>query len=281
MSDDSDPYLYPGTGVLKNVPGLGTSEQLAAFEAVNTAARTYELLQIPIPSEFNTAHLKAIHQQIFQDVYAWAGEFRTTPLGKAEYLGQPPIWFTPPHLLEHEADSIFEQLSRARFLRGLARVQFARQSARLLSQVNRLHPFREGNGRTQRVFLDMLARQAGHELHFDVVSRERMVQASIEANSGNLGMMTRMFEEITDADRIQPLRRAIDFLSREKFNWNETYIATTTAGVGYSGKLVGRDGDAFMMRADDNRILIGRSGDIDPVVRSGERIKFTAAPRRR
>jgi hypothetical protein len=93
----------------------------------------------------------------------------------------------------------------------------------------------------------MLARQAGHELHFDVVSWERMVEASVEANTGNLGMMTRMFEEITDADRIQPLRRAIDFLSREKFNWNETYIATT-AGVGYAGKLVGCDGDAFMMR---------------------------------
>jgi cell filamentation protein len=125
----------------------------------------------------------------------------------------------------------------------------------------------------------MLARQAGHELHFDVVSRERMVEAGVEANTGNLGMMTRMFEEITDAGRFQPLRRAIDFLSREKFNWNETYIATT-AGVGYAGKLVGCDGDAFMMRADDNRILIGRSGDIDPVVRSGERIEFTAACKR-
>ena len=281
MSDDSDPYLYPGTDVLKNVPGLGTTEQLAAFEAVNTAARTYELLQNPVPGEFNTAHLKAIHQQIFQDVFAWAGEFRTTPLGKAEYLGQRPIWFTPPHVLEHQADAIFEELSRAGFLRGLPRVQFARQSARLLSKVNRLHPFREGNGRTQRVFLEILARRAGQELHFDVVSRERMVQASIEANTGNLGMMTRMFEEITDADRIQPLRRAIAFLSREKFNWNGTYIATTTAGVGYAGRLVGRDGDAFMVRADDNRIFVGCSGDIDPVARSGERIEFRAAPGKR
>jgi len=281
MSDDSDPYLYPGTDVLRNVPGLGTSEQLAAFEAFNTAARTYELLQNPVAGGFDTAHLKAIHKQIFQDVFAWAGEFRTTPLGKAEYLGQPPIWFTPPHLLEHEADSIFEALRRAHLLRGLPRIQFARQAARLLAQINKLHPFREGNGRTQRVFVDMLTRRAGYELNFDVVSRERMVQASIEANAGILGMMTRMFEEITDADRIQPLRRAIAFLSREKFNWNETYIATTTAGLSYAGKLVGRDGDAFMMRADDNRILIGRSGDIDPVARSGEPIAFRAARKRR
>jgi len=90
-------------------------------------------------------------------------------------------------------------------------------------------------------------------------------------------MMTRMFEEITDADRIQPLRRAIAFLSRERFNWNDTYIATTTAGESYAGKLVGRDGEAFMMRSDDNRILIGRTRDIDPVARTGERIAIRAA----
>jgi cell filamentation protein len=148
---------------------------------------------------------------------------------------------------------------------------------RMLAELNKLHPFREGNGRTQRLFLDALTRQAGYELHFDVVSRERMVQASIEANAGNLGMMTRMFEEITDADRIQPLRRAIAFLSREKFNWNETYIATTSTGESYTGRLVGRDGEAFMMRSDDNRILIGRALDIDPVARLGERIIIRAA----
>ena len=125
--------------------------------------------------------------------------------------------------------------------------------------------------------MDALARQAGHELHFDVVSRERMVQASIEAHGGHLGMMTRMFEEVTDAGRILPLRRAIAFLSREKFNWNDTYFATTTAAESYSGKLVGRDGEAFMMRTDDNRILVGRAADIDPAVRNGERIAFRAA----
>ncbi|SPE35320.1 hypothetical protein SBA6_440012 [Candidatus Sulfopaludibacter sp. SbA6] len=96
MSDDSDPYLYPGTDVLKNVPGLRDSEQLAAFEALNTGARSYELLQSPIAGGFDIAHLKAIHKHIFQDVFTWAGEFRTTVLGKAEYLGQHPAWFTAP-----------------------------------------------------------------------------------------------------------------------------------------------------------------------------------------
>jgi hypothetical protein len=61
-----------------------------------------------------------------------------------------------------------------------------------------------------------------------------------------------------------------------QFEWNETYIATTSRGERYSGRLVGRDGDAFMMRTDDNRILVGRAADIDPVIPSGERLSFRA-----
>jgi len=213
---------------------------------------------------------------VFQDVFTWAGRFRTTMLGKAEHFGRPPTWFTPPHLLEHEAERIFGSLRAADLFRGLGRIEFARQAARLLAEINRLHPFREGNGRTQRIFVELLARQAGHALHFDVVSRERMMQASVAANNGNLGMMTRMFEEIADAGRIQPLRRAIAFLSREKFNWNDTYIATTSVGQSYAGKLVGRDGEAFMMRSDDNRIFIGRRNDIDRAILIGERVVFRA-----
>src|SRR5206468_8732 len=138
-------------------------------------------------------------------VFTWAGQFRTTVLGKAESVGRPPTWFTPPHLLEHEAEEIFRSLYRANLLRGLSRSEFARHGAQLLAEINKLHPFREGNGRVQRLFVDAVARQAGHEVHFDVVSRERMVRASIEADSGSPAMMTRMFEEITDAGRIQPL----------------------------------------------------------------------------
>lgn len=276
MSDASDPYLYPGTTVLRNLPGLRNAEQLAAFEAVKTTHRIYELLRNPVVGDFDSGHLRAIHQRVFRDIFPWAGEFRTTMLGKAEHFGQAPTWFTPPHLLEYESKRIFGLLHRANLLRGLQRLTFARQAAQFLTEINKLHPFREGNGRTQRLFVDVLARQAGHEVYFDVVSRERMVQASIEANNGDLGIMTRMFEEITDSERIQQLRRAIEFLSRQRFNWNDTYIATTTAGENYTGKLAGRDGEAFMMRSDDNRILIGRTIDIDPAIRSGERIEFRA-----
>lgn len=273
MSDASDPYLYPGTNVLRNIPGLRDAARLAAFEASKTAQRIYEIRQEPLPGRFDSSHLKAIHHYVF----TWAGKFRTTVLGKAAQIGVPPTWFTAPYLLDEEAERIFGALHRANLLRGLGRVPFARQCAQLMARINNLHPFREGNGRTQRLFIHSMARAAGHELHFDVVSRERMVRASIAANGGDLGMMVRMIEEISDLARIQPLRRAIAFLSREKFNWNATYVATAAPGEDYAGKLVGRDGESFMMRSVDDRILIGCAADIDPASRPGEHIQFRAS----
>ena len=119
-------------------------------------------------------------------------EFRRTMPGKVEQLGRPPAWLTQPHLLEHEAERIFGLLHAADFLCGLSRVEFALRAARLLAEINKLHPFREGNGRTQRLFIDALARRPGYQLHFDMVGRGRMIQASFATNNAHLGMMTRM-----------------------------------------------------------------------------------------
>jgi cell filamentation protein len=116
---------------------------------------------------------------IFQDVYPWAGQFRTTLLGKAQFAVGPITYFTPPHLLEHEAQRILDGIHRANLRKGLSRSEFALKAARLLVELNNLHPYREGNGRTQRIFIEALARQACQTLRFDVVSRERMIRASI------------------------------------------------------------------------------------------------------
>ena len=94
MIDVSDPYLYPGTNVLRNVPGFHNSGDLESFEAIHTALRTYELLRKPIGGAFDVAYLRAIHKHVFQDVFPWTGEFRSTMLGKAGYPGEEPAWFT-------------------------------------------------------------------------------------------------------------------------------------------------------------------------------------------
>src|ERR1700683_1215717 len=86
MTENSDPYLYPGTDVLKNLRGLTDPKQLARFEARRTHQRIVELIDTPVPGRFDVAHFKAIHRYIFQDVYEWAGLFRTVNISKGGHL---------------------------------------------------------------------------------------------------------------------------------------------------------------------------------------------------
>src|SRR5437588_8013537 len=77
ITGNSDPYLYPGTNVLKNLRGLTDPKLLERFETRRSHRRIAELIDTPVPGGFDVAHLKAIHRHIFQDVYQWAGQFRT------------------------------------------------------------------------------------------------------------------------------------------------------------------------------------------------------------
>lgn len=276
MSGGSDPYVYPGTETLRNLAGIRDPQELATFEAEATLRRSLELSQRPIQGNFDTAHLKAIHKHLFRDVYSWAGRFRTTLLAKQDFAGGPVTHFAAPHVLEHQAERIFGGLHRSALLRDLRPHEFAREAALLIAALNALHPFREGNGRTQRVFVTAVAQQAGHPLCFDTVSRERMVRASILSTKGDSSMMIRLFHEITDPDRVEPLRRAIAFLEANGFKWNDIYVAATTPGQRYTGRLAGRDQDAFMMRTVAGQIIIGNHRDIPPEIRSGDQLSFTS-----
>src|SRR6266542_3370989 len=86
MPESTDPYTYPGTDVLRNIPNIRDSRHMAALEANATAARLVELDAAPLHGRFDEAHLRAIHKHIFQDVYSWAGEFRTVNISKGGQL---------------------------------------------------------------------------------------------------------------------------------------------------------------------------------------------------
>jgi len=89
--------------------------------------------------------------------------------------------------------------------------------AALLSEINRIHPFREGNGRAQRQFVRQVAESLGFRLNFQVVSKERMIQASILSANGYVKMMERLVDEITDTEQIQPMTKVIEHFERNNF----------------------------------------------------------------
>jgi cell filamentation protein len=170
-----DPYVYPGTNVLRNIRGIRDFARLAKLEAQATSFRIRQLEGRPPLSAFNIAHLQAIHRHIFRDVYDWAGEFRTVNIGKSGTL------FARPQHIASNLGLIFEELRRERLLAGLNGERFCTRAAYYLGEINAIHPFREGNGRTQREFIRQLGARCGHSLHWSRVTREPMLDASIQS----------------------------------------------------------------------------------------------------
>ena len=88
--------------------------------------------------------------------------------------------------LHEEADKIFKGLKEQNFFKNAKDInELAKNMANFMSDLNALHPFREGNGRTQRIFLKDLAESIGYKLDLSLTDKERMRAASIDAMDGN------------------------------------------------------------------------------------------------
>ena len=145
---------------------------------------------------FDFAHLRAIHRYLFGPIYAWAGEPRTVAIGKGGSLVALPAYIAP------YAEQVFGALAREDYLRALEPAQVVRRAAYYLAEINALHPFREGNGRTQREFLRELAARAGYEFAWEGTTAAAMTEASIRGMHGDLSG----FEDIL-RDIIRPSDR--------------------------------------------------------------------------
>lgn len=147
-----DPLCYPGTQVLRNRADIRDQDQLDEFEQLMFDSRAEERLP---GGMLDFAHYQTLHHHFFQDVYDWAGDVRTIRTGKGGN------WFCYPEYIEAEATRLFGDLAARNFLMNTSDQQFAAGAAWFLAELNAIHPFREGNGRIQLVFITMLARNAG------------------------------------------------------------------------------------------------------------------------
>jgi len=177
-----DPYVYPGTSVLRNKLNIKDAEEFSKVEYSYTFARRLEMLDTPIKGNFDFEHLLAIHRHLFQDLFDWAGRVRTVAITKNESIFYAGRNFDIPTM------NAFQQLHEGSLLRSkkISDGEFAKEMATLLSNINYIHPFREGNGRTQRTFVDLVAEQSGRILTWrnvtdtenDTLSNESVVTGS-------------------------------------------------------------------------------------------------------
>lgn len=173
-----DPLCYPGTHVLRNKADIEDQDRLDEFEQLMFDSRAGEALP---EGELDFAHYCALHRHFFQDVYDWAGEMRTIRTGKGDN------WFCYPEYIESEANRLFGELASHGYLAAAeSKNAFAREAAWLLAELNAIHPFREGNGRIQLVFLTMLTRNAGYELDEGKLRPEPFLKAMIGSFGGEL-----------------------------------------------------------------------------------------------
>jgi cell filamentation protein len=189
----TDPYVYPGSNVLRNLAGIDKRDQLDLFEAVSTTDRILELHVSPIQGAFDIDHLQRIHRHIFQDVYDWAGEFRTVDIRK-----EGEFWFCRHEFIEQSLNDLFGRLRAENNLKSASPSRFGSRAGYYMNELNAVHPFREGNGRAQREFIRELGVNAGLSVDWARVTQEEMYSASVAGfKTGDSQPMEELITRIT------------------------------------------------------------------------------------
>ena len=189
---------YPGTVVLINILGIQNQSDLDAVEGTIVPAKAALWEEKPLAESFDFAHYCAIHRFLFEDLYEWAGKPRAVDISKKG------TQFCPAAQIESTAKAIFARLKKQNFLVGLGRAHFISAIVDFYERTNELHPFREGNGRTQRVFLSQLARHAGYVIDFARVDPDDLMIATIQAAGGVDDFLKVLFDEMLFFKRFEP-----------------------------------------------------------------------------
>ncbi len=171
-----DPYCYAGTHVLINKLDIHDPVLLSQFEAEMYRERLSE----PLPNgKYDPAHYQALHRHLFGDVFDWAGLYRTVRIQK-----ETSVFCYPEHIAA-AMNALFAKLKKQNHYQGLSRADFAANGASFLAEINAIHPFREGNGRTQMIFLAMIAHRAGFTLHLEQLNPSPFLTAMIHSFHGD------------------------------------------------------------------------------------------------
>lgn len=178
-----DKYVYINSEVLKNKFNITDEKELARKERTKSSIRLLEILdgEAKIKHTFDLEHLQKIHKYLFQDIYTWAGKIRDVDIAKGDTL------FCKAINIDNFSKEIFSKLKKENFFKGTTKKEeLVEKLATLFFDINALHPFREGNGRTQREFVRELAEERGYNLDFKNISKEEMIELSIRDNPKEL-----------------------------------------------------------------------------------------------
>lgn len=181
-------YCYKETDVLINKLNITNDEDLFNAERELVSLRTYELNEKPLKCNFDFNYLKDIHKYLFQDVYRWAGDIRNCNIAKQDL-------FCLTEHIESFGNDVFNKLKKEKYFVEYDSDTTLDKLVELFADINALHLFREGNGRSQRVFIESLAKINGIYLDLTNVSKMDMIVASHDSINGNYTKFKDMFKK--------------------------------------------------------------------------------------
>lgn len=194
--------FYPGTQTLVNRFNERDPQKLAELERLHTAAAAYDILKLnKVEGGHDLAHLREIHRRLFGDVYQWAGEIRDYPLFKKRADGFTTEFARPEEIpvLDQKLRAIMADTD------GFARIapgHYVETLTKTYQTLNDMHPFREGNGRSQRILLTYLAERAGYELRYSDVAPDAWNHAASLAARINIGNGERIDGRTTELAKV-------------------------------------------------------------------------------
>lgn len=189
-----DPYIDEHTGLLKNLLGATSADQFEELEPQIVFANELELESISIPRTNDLDEIRLIHKQLFKGVYDWAGQIRTVDIKKN---AEDAEYFLLFGKIQGAANYVFAELAKENWLQDLVREDFVKRLAYHYDQLNYIHPFREGNGRVQRIFWTRVANDAGYEIDWSAVVGDENDEASrLAAEKMDLSALESMFSRI-------------------------------------------------------------------------------------
>jgi cell filamentation protein len=282
----NDPYLDPDSGVLRNRFGLKDQKSL---DAVERELSSIGLDEIDVGSgperTFDRAHLQAIHRQIFGEVYEWAGAMRDEkPLVGGEKLDPVGVLskggsaFLHASRIDMGLAEAFSHISDREALRAGSREALIEKAGNTLGDLNYIHPFREGNGRTQRAFIEELGRETGHDVDFRGITRERMISASIEVTADpSSDAMRHVVRDAVDPDRRDALRKVRGMLVKAGLDPDERYVVSARDGERIEGQIAWRGTDHAHV-VTGQRLVVVNAADIPKHEDESREVAFTASP---
>lgn len=170
--DRNSIYCYKNSNTLINKIDIKDEKLLQKYEAKITAAKLLSLRQKGITGNFDVKHFISIHTYLFEDIYPFAGKLRIEDIAKGSFS------FAHWEYIDTELERLLNELKKENYLRGLDKKELAKRLAYYISEINVLHPFREGNGRTIREFIRQLALKNGYQLNLKKVLPRKMLEAS-------------------------------------------------------------------------------------------------------